>query len=304
MSRPAISVVVPAFNAEPWIGETLDSVIGQTEPPDEIVVVDDGSTDDTRGVVRHYGDRVRLIEQDNAGCGAAFNTAIMAATSPYVALSPADDLWEPDKLAWQRAALREHPAIDVSFGGAAYFGALDMPFPRPRNEGLQDNHELLREMFVQHVIPDPTVVLRRSLHERLGGFVHGVGEDYEFWMRAARTGAVFHFDPRLMVRLRQHDSNLSSNAAAIHAMTLSVRRAAAADIGDDDLVTRTIARNERQLARARLGLGEVEAARAGYREALHTRFDAGALLAVSLLSLPGAEPVVRRLNRWRAAPRG
>jgi glycosyltransferase involved in cell wall biosynthesis len=300
MSAPAISVVVPAYNAERWIGETLDTVVGQTEPADEIVVVDDGSTDGTRQIVARYGDRVRLLAQDNAGCGAAFNAAIAAATSDYVALCPADDLWVADKLAWQRETLRAHPEVDVSFGAAEYFGALEMPFPRPSGEGVLDARTLLRDMFVKHVIPDPTVVVRRALHERLGGFVAAVGEDYELWMRAARAGAAFHFDPRVMVRLRQHDANLSSDAAAIHAMTLEVRRAAAEDLGAPALAARVIARNERQLARARLGKGDVRAARAGYRDSLRTRFDAGAAAAVALLSLPGARPVVHRLNAMRA----
>lgn len=302
-SRPTVGVVVPAYNAARWIGDTLESVLAQTDPADEIVVVDDGSTDDTREVVTGFGDRVRLLEQANAGCGAAFNTAIEASSAEYVALCPADDLWVAEKLEWQRQTLREHPEVDVSFGAAVNFGASDAPFHRPGGEGVLEPRRLLREMFSEHCIPDPSVVVRRELHRRLGGFVHPIGEDYEFWMRALRGGAVFHFDPRVLVRLRQHGGNLSSNALAIHEMTLAVRQEAAEDVGDADLVSRVIARNQRQVARARLGLGLVAEARAAYRASLRTRFDGGAALAVALLGMPAAPAVVRRLNARRSAGR-
>src|SRR4051794_134814 len=162
---PTISVVVPAFNAERWIAETLECVLAQTSPADEIVVVDDGSTDGTAGVLADFADRVRVIPQANGGCGAAFNTAIGAAASEYVALCPADDLWVPEKLAWQRATLRAHPEVDVSFGAAVNFGAVDAPFPQPSRLGVQERGWLLAEMFERNVIPDPSVVVRRSLHQ-------------------------------------------------------------------------------------------------------------------------------------------
>lgn len=297
---PSVSVVIPAYNAERWIAQTLDAVLAQSEPAEEVVVVDDGSSDRTRAVVERFGDRVRLIDQANAGCGAAFNTAIGSATSEYVALCPADDLWVPEKLQWQRATLRANTEVDVSFGAAINFGASDAPFRRPTGEGVLEPHALLRDMFVEHCIPDPSTVLRRALHQRLGGFVHPIGEDFEFWMRAVRGGAVFHFDPRVLVRLRQHGGNLSSNALAIHEMTLGVRQAAAADLGDAGLAARIIARNQRQVARARLGLGRVAESRTAYRESLRTRFDAGAAVGAVLLGLPGAGRVVGRLNARRS----
>lgn len=300
---PSVAVVIPAYNAERWIAETIAAVLAQTEAAEQIVVVDDGSTDGTRAVVAGFGDAVTLLDQPNAGCGAAFNTAIEAAETEFVALCPADDLWEPEKLAWQRQTLRDHPEVDVSFGAAVNFGASDAPFRRPTGEGVLDSPTLLRDMFTEHCIPDPSVVLRRDLHRRLGGFVHPIGEDYEFWMRAVRGGAVFHFDPRVLVRLRQHGGNLSSNALAIHEMTLSVRQAAAGDLQAPSLADAVIARNQRQVARARLGLGLVDGARDAYRASLRTRFDAGAAVAAALLGAPGAERVVTRLNAARSRQR-
>jgi glycosyltransferase involved in cell wall biosynthesis len=301
---PTISVVIPAFNAAAWIDETLEAVIAQTDPAEEIVVVDDGSTDDTRLRVQAFGDRVRLIAQDNAGCGMAFNAGISAAVGEFVALCPADDLWVPHKLEYQRATLRSHPEVDVSFSAAEDFGLRNGPFPRPARTGIQDAAELLDEMFERNVVPDPSVVVRRALLQRLGGFIADVGEDYEFWMRALRNGAVFHFDDRVLVRLRQHGGNLSAMAAEIWRMNLRVHRDAAPDIADRDRVSRVLARDLARLGRCEAGLGNAGAARAAFRESLRQRPSATAAAGALALSLPGSAHALGALHRRRAGQPG
>jgi glycosyltransferase involved in cell wall biosynthesis len=111
---PTICVVVPAYNEGRWITETLESVLAQTLPADEIVIVDDGSTDDTVAQVERFGDAVRLVRQANAGCAAAFNTGFADTTADFVALCPADDIWEPHKHEWQHEVLVQHPDVDVA----------------------------------------------------------------------------------------------------------------------------------------------------------------------------------------------
>ena len=294
-----ISVVVPAYNAAAFIGETLESVLAQTAPAEEVVVVDDGSTDDLAAALRPYEQHVRLIRQDNAGCGAAFNTAIAAAEQPYVALCPADDLWVPEKLEWQREALREHPEIDVSFGRAENFGVRTHEMLTPSAPGIQPLDRFRREMAVTNRIPDPSVVLRRALHQRLGGFVADVGEDYEFWFRAMDAGAVFHADDRLLVRLRQHESNLSANAVAIWSMMTAVHERWADDFGDAAFSRRLLARDHRVLARCRLGLGDAQGAAQDYQAAWRSaRRPADALRAAGAATAArlGAGAVVRRLR--------
>ena len=99
---PTISVVVPAFNEETYIAEALDAVLAQSRPALEVIVVDDGSTDGTREVVARFQDRVRLIAQENRGCPGAFDTGFRDASGDFVALCPADDVWERNKLEWQK----------------------------------------------------------------------------------------------------------------------------------------------------------------------------------------------------------
>ena len=107
----AISVVVPAYNAAAHIPRALDSVLGQTHPPAEIIVVDDGSTDATAEVVRSYGSAVRLITTDHVGAGQARNMGIEAARYPWIAFLDADDEWLPEKLALQAALVARHPDL-------------------------------------------------------------------------------------------------------------------------------------------------------------------------------------------------
>lgn len=93
-----VSVVIPAFNAESFLGEALDSVLGQTARPTEVIVVDDGSTDGTRALVRRYSDAVRLVTQDNGGAARARNVGARQATGEWLAFLDADDVWLPEKL--------------------------------------------------------------------------------------------------------------------------------------------------------------------------------------------------------------
>ncbi len=106
-----VSVVIPAYNAGKYIGRAIDSVLAQTRPADEIIVVDDGSTDNTAEVAHGYGDKVRFIRQENAGASVARNTGIEAATGEWIAFLDADDEWLPQKLKLQTEHLRRNPDL-------------------------------------------------------------------------------------------------------------------------------------------------------------------------------------------------
>ncbi len=111
-NRPfCISVVIPAFNNEKYIARAIGSVLAQTRPADEIIVVDDGSTDGTANEVRTFGDTVRLIRQKNGGASAARNAGVLAAAGEWIAFLDADDEWLPNKLELQVEHLRRHPDL-------------------------------------------------------------------------------------------------------------------------------------------------------------------------------------------------
>ncbi len=113
-----VSVVIPAYNAAAFLAETLASVFAQTVPPAEIIVVDDGSTDDTAGIARNLG--ATVISRANGGISAARNTGVRAARSEYLALLDADDLWMPEKLEVQLAAFAAATVPSFSLYGFSH----------------------------------------------------------------------------------------------------------------------------------------------------------------------------------------
>ncbi|MBN1818306.1 MAG: glycosyltransferase family 2 protein [Sedimentisphaerales bacterium] len=115
MNRQTASVVIPAYNAADCIGEAIQSVLAQSRSPEEIIVVDDGSTDQTAGVVRNYPS-VRYIHQSNAGAAKARNTGILAATGEWIAFLDADDRWLPDKLQRQLDLVASCPELRWTYG--------------------------------------------------------------------------------------------------------------------------------------------------------------------------------------------
>jgi glycosyltransferase involved in cell wall biosynthesis len=289
---PTISVVIPAYNEERYIAEALDAVLAQTRPALEIIVVDDGSTDRTVEVVDGYRDRVRLLRQENRGCPGAFDTGFREAQGEYVALCPADDVWEPRKLEWQQDVLDAHPEVDVLFGGARRFGLASGDHVRPARAGVLDTGWFAREMYRRNLIADPSAVVRRSLYLDLGGYEPLIGEDYEFWMRALASGATFFFDPRLVVRLREHGGNISYRALDIWETNHLIHTRYTDLTGDPELVRRTLARDLLMIGYCRAALGRGSEARRFFRSSLEKRFSPLTLGTALALSVPGVARAV------------
>jgi glycosyltransferase involved in cell wall biosynthesis len=302
-SQPTISAVVAAYQAERWIGECLDSILGQTRPPDEVVVVDDGSTDGTADVLATYADRVRIVRQPNAGCPAAFNTAFREARGDFVALCGSDDVWEPRKLEWQLEAIQANPDLDVLFGEARLFGSVDGVFARPPAVGVLDGAVLRDALYRVNCIAAPTVMIRRSLFERLGPFVEDFGaDDYEYWFRCLRAGAKFYNDPRPLLRWRQHGGNLSSKTAWMDDCSCQVRLWYQEDLADRALVCEMLAPQLFKIGRRRVDEGRSQEARRAFRDALRYRSgnrasaNARALAWIVILGLPtGARDRISRI---------
>ncbi len=293
-SHPSVSAVVAAYQAERWIGEALESILGQTRPPDEVVVVDDGSTDGTARELARFSGRIRVIRRDNGGCPAAFNTAFGAARGDYVAMCGADDVWEPSKLEWQLEAIAAHPEVDVLFGHARLFGRLEGEHARPPASGLLDSAELQRALFRELSVCAPSVVIRRALFERLGPFVENFGaDDYEYWFRCLRAGARFYYDPRPLLSYRQHESNLSAKRLWMDECCYEVLRRYQSDVDDRAVVRETLAPLLFRLGRGLVEDARPAQARRTFRTALRywrggsASANARALAWIAVLSLPG-----------------
>src|SRR3990172_11149387 len=118
---PKVSVIIPTFNCEEYIEETLSSVLFQTFTDFEVIVVDDGSTDNTIKVIKPYLDKISYIQKDNGGQGSARNLGISLAKGEYLAFLDSDDLWLPDKLSLQVGYMENNPNVSLTFTDAVAF---------------------------------------------------------------------------------------------------------------------------------------------------------------------------------------
>ncbi|MES2537895.1 MAG: glycosyltransferase [Pseudomonadota bacterium] len=192
-----LSVIIPAFNAANTIIRAIDSVRAQNLRSVEIIIIDDGSSDDTVDVTRNNirpGEQIHLIElKKNSGVSAARNAGIRAAKGKYLGFLDADDVWLPEKVARQIEALEKDPAITLVSCGSSLVSESGVPLKeghqkRAAVEGFHAWKTLLKYNF----IPTPTVLTYRRLVQDAGGFDESlsVGEDLDLWIKLARRGKV------------------------------------------------------------------------------------------------------------------
>lgn len=188
--KPTIAVVIPVYNGALYIAEALESVFAQTLPATEVFVIDDASTDSTPEILQSYGDRIRVLRNEkNVGQGASRNRGVRATISPYIAFLDADDYWAPLHLEQLYNVLNLEPSVSVVFCRMANVGIKKSIWPETRHlaewgEPIDVFLPLMREQFI---MPSASLI-RRSLHEELGGFdeTRPFGsEDSDYYCRAA-----------------------------------------------------------------------------------------------------------------------
>lgn len=239
-----VSVVIPSYNRAYIVGHAIESVLRQTYKNVEVVVIDDGSSDDTKSVVTAFDERVRYIYQPNAGIAVARNSGIAAARGEFVAFLDSDDVWLPWKLEAQLSVLRQRPeigmiwtdmtAVDESgtvveaeylrtFYQASFrhtrieqicepAGMLRAFFPdAPRSAAAHPVYtgSIHSHMFMGNIVHTSTVVVRREWARRIGGFdleMRPAGEDYDFHFRITGCGPVAFIDaPSILYRVNAED---------------------------------------------------------------------------------------------------
>jgi teichuronic acid biosynthesis glycosyltransferase TuaG len=209
---PAVSVIIPAYNAELYIADCLRSLGAQTFTDWEAVVVDDGSTDGTASIVREFAERdarVKYVFQANSGQGKARNTAIAHARASLLAFLDADDLWEANKLELQLQTMEARGADIVYSDGIIFAGEQkDGDISFKVRTGLTTGRAMLDNLLLHNTIPVASVLMRRSTLDAVGGFEEGLEfqacEDYDLWLKAAKSEAVFFGMPDKLVRYRRH----------------------------------------------------------------------------------------------------
>lgn len=209
VTTPLISCIVAVYNGERYLAAALDSILAQTYQPIEVLVVDDGSTDATAAIARRYGDRVRLLQQANAGPAAARNLGLRQAAGDFVAFLDADDLWHERKLATQMRRFDDRPDLGLCVTRVQNFWEHDL-----REEA---------DRFRGHRLSQPTagystvaLLARRSVFEAVGPFEtrwHHI-HDTDWFIRAGDAGIVSELVPEVLVLRRFHGENRSRTGAA------------------------------------------------------------------------------------------
>jgi glycosyltransferase involved in cell wall biosynthesis len=197
-----VSVIIPVRDGAPYIASAIESVLRQTEPPAELLVVDDGSSDGTAGVVSQFSGRgVRLIQQPPEGAAAARNRGVKLARHELLAFLDADDLWTSTKLEQQCAELRSDTALDMVFGYVRQFVSSDVP-PATRAT-LRCPKESVPGRFAG------TMLIRRKSFERVGLFETewAIGEFLAWYGRAQLLGLREKTLPAVLLERRLHSAN-------------------------------------------------------------------------------------------------
>jgi glycosyltransferase involved in cell wall biosynthesis len=193
---PAVSVVIPTYNTGKYIVETVNSVLAQSYKDREILVVDDGSTDNTKEVLKPYMKQINYIYQENKGRAGARNTAIKIAKGKYIAFLDSDDLWTAGKLEKQVAIMEQHQQIDFLFGDKQRFadnGTIiisSMFKEKGYNQEFFGDPLYVRDPYVKLLmepyVPTGTVIMKRECFDGSGLFDESIyAEDWEFWLRIA-----------------------------------------------------------------------------------------------------------------------
>jgi len=206
-TNATVSVVIPTFNRAGVVVRAIDSVLSQTRPPDELVVVDDGSTDETAARLRAEFPRVRLIRQANRGVSAARNAGVRATTGEWIALLDSDDEWLPNKLERQLAGIDDETMLCHTD---------EIWIRRGRRVNPMKKHKKLGGRIFMHCLPrcaisPSSALLRRRLFDTVGFFDEDLPacEDYDFWLRVTARFPVLFVDEPLIVKHGGHDDQLS-----------------------------------------------------------------------------------------------
>jgi glycosyltransferase involved in cell wall biosynthesis len=224
LEQPRVSVVIPCYNGGRFLREAIESVLHQTYPAAEIVVVNDGSTDDTAAVARSY-ERVAYIEQRNQGVTAARNTGMRSSTGDLLVFLDADDRLQPHALATGVQSLEANPEWAFVSGDVSVIGEDGSPryVPKQRPRSGDPYIQLLRSNYIW---TPGAVMYRRDILRAVNGYVTwaGASADYELNVRIARRFPIGrHY--QVVLDYRQHPASMSSDVRSMLKSAVTVRRA-------------------------------------------------------------------------------
>lgn len=203
LSNPGqVSVVIPVYNGERYLGQTIESVLAQSCCPSEIIVIDDGSTDGSAKLVQQFGPPVRYHYQPNAGLDAARNAGVSLAKGKFLAFIDADDLWVPNKLALQLCAFADDASLEICFGHVMQFHSPELD--------EETRQRILLPTAPQVGYHPGTMLLRQTTFQRIGPFQgkQQVGQFIDWYARAQELQLKMQVLPDVLMQRRLHAANM------------------------------------------------------------------------------------------------
>jgi glycosyltransferase involved in cell wall biosynthesis len=216
VTKPLLSTIIPVFNGERFLAQAIESALAQDYSPFEVIVIDDGSTDQSAAIARSFPG-IQYLYQANQGVAAAKNAGVRAAMGEFIAFLDCDDTWPVDKLSKQTAFLLEHPDVGCVFGNHTIVVDEGQSWPAwLRTDALATEAGRLMT----------TIVVRKELFERVGPFdpSYEVGEDTDWLARALDAGVRTAKVPDIVLYRLIHDSNLSSRVDLHHEKLKTILR--------------------------------------------------------------------------------
>jgi len=205
----SVSVIIPTFNRDRMITEAIDSVLSQTMEDYELIVVDDGSTDNTPNILKSYGKHITSIHQKNRGVSAARNTGIRASSGALIAFLDSDDRWLPDKLAVQTRFFKAHPQAQICQTEEIWIrNGIRV---NPKKKHSKPSGDIFERSLSLCLVSPSAVMIRRELFEEVGLFDDTLPacEDYDLWLRIGCQYPVQLIDTPLIIKHGGHPDQLS-----------------------------------------------------------------------------------------------
>jgi len=230
-SLPVISIIMPAYNSSKYIIESIESVLQQTFSNWELLIVNDGSTDNTAEIVRKFVDldeRIKLFNKPNGGIASSRNYGFANAKGDFIAYLDHDDLWTSEKLALQVEAFSMRNEVDVIFGNGIVFysNAIQESYRYDTITGFYTHRELYLKQIRANYIPILSLLVRRKVLEAIGPWdeseIYQGCDDYDYWFRMARANANFLGLDSELFKYRKHDNNYSNNTRKMLAAEANV----------------------------------------------------------------------------------
>lgn len=222
MSSPLVSVITPAYNAEKFIAETIQSVQAQTYTDWEMIIVDDGSTDKTADIIKEFSkhdNRIQYHYQPNGKQGKARNLAIKQAKGKYLAFIDADDLWVENKLERQLKVFTQYPQVDLVYtNGVSFKGSIENVTKEHKEiGGMIDKTLMFQTMLNGKSLPNLSVIVKKECVDAINGFAEDYqlqnAEDYQLWLRLADNSCQMYGLEENLFYYRLHENQVTANCS-------------------------------------------------------------------------------------------